>query len=59
MLGRHAARALYTKLVADTMPEWLLQLKPGEPVCAEYTIPEEATGMGLVDAARGNDENGS
>jgi len=53
VLGRHAARALYTKLVADTMPEWLLQLKPGEPVCADYTIPEEATGMGLVEAARG------
>jgi len=53
VLGRHAARALYTKLVADTMPEWLLQLKPGEPVCAEYTMPEEATGMGLVDGARG------
>ena len=53
VLGRHAARALYTKLIADTMPEWLLQLKPGEPVCADYSIPEEATGMGLVDAARG------
>jgi len=53
VLGRHAARALYTKLIADTMPEWLLQLKPGEPVCADYEIPEEATGMGLVDAARG------
>jgi len=53
VLGRHAARALYTKLIADTMPEWLLQLKPGEPVCADYTIPEEATGIGLVDAARG------
>ena len=53
VLGRHAARALYTKLVADTMPEWLLQLKPGEPVYKPYEIPEEATGMGLVDAARG------
>ena len=53
VMGRHAARALYTKLIADTMPEWLLQLKPGEPVCVDYTIPEEATGMGLVDAARG------
>jgi len=53
VLGRHAARALYTKLIADTMPEWLLQLKPGEPVCVDYTIPEEANGMGLVDAARG------
>jgi hydrogenase large subunit len=53
VLGRHAARALYTKFVADTMPEWLLQLKPGEPVCADYGIPEEATGMGVVEAARG------
>jgi hydrogenase large subunit len=53
VLGRHAARALYCKLIADTMPEWLLQLKPGEPVYVDYSIPEEATGMGLVDAARG------
>ncbi|MFC1914043.1 nickel-dependent hydrogenase large subunit [Chloroflexota bacterium] len=53
VLGRHAARALYTKLVADAMPGWLLQLKPGEPVYHPYEIPEEATGMGLVDAARG------
>jgi hydrogenase large subunit len=53
VLGRHAARALYTKLVADTMPEWLLQLKPGEPVYVNYEIPDESTGMGLVDAARG------
>lgn len=53
VLGRHAARALYTKLIADSMPEWLLELKPGEPVYVDYTIPEEATGMGLVDAARG------
>ncbi|HEY40338.1 MAG TPA: nickel-dependent hydrogenase large subunit [Dehalococcoidia bacterium] len=53
VLGRHAARALYTKLIADTMPEWLLQLKPGEPVYQDYEIPDESTGMGLVDAARG------
>lgn len=53
VLGRHAARALETKLIADYMPGWLLQLKPGEPVYAEYDIPEEAQGMGLVGAARG------
>jgi hydrogenase large subunit len=53
VLGRHAARALYTKLVADTMPGWLLELKPGEPAYVEYEIPDESTGMGLVDAARG------
>jgi len=53
VLGRHAARALYTKYVADSMPDWLLQLKPGEPAYIDYDIPDEATGMGLVEAARG------
>ncbi len=53
VLGRHAARALYTKFLADSMPEWLLQLKPGEPAYIDYAIPDEAFGMGLVDGARG------
>ena len=53
VLGRHAARALETKFIADSMPGWLLQLKPGEPVCISCTIPEEAQGMGLIEAARG------
>jgi hydrogenase large subunit len=53
VLGRHAARAIYCKFVADSMPEWLLQLKPGEPAYVEYELPQEASGMGLVDGARG------
>jgi len=53
VLGRHLARALSTKIVADMMPGWLLELKPGEPIYQEYEIPEESTGMGLVEAARG------
>jgi hydrogenase large subunit len=53
VLGRHAARALYTKFLADTMPGWLLQLKPGEPAYVDYAIPDEAFGMGLIDGARG------
>ena len=53
VLGRHAARAICCKMIADEMPNWLLQLKPGEPVYQPYQIPEEATGMGLVDASRG------
>ncbi|MFC1846369.1 nickel-dependent hydrogenase large subunit, partial [Chloroflexota bacterium] len=53
VLGRHAARALYCKYVADTMSGWLLQLKPGEPAYVDYEIPDESKGMGLVDAARG------
>jgi hydrogenase large subunit len=53
VLGRHAARALECKYVADSMADWVLQLKPGEPLYTEYTIPEEASGMGLVCAPRG------
>jgi hydrogenase large subunit len=53
VLGRHAARALETKLVADAMVEWVLALKPGEPVYVEHEMPTEAEGMGLWGAPRG------
>jgi len=53
VMGRHLARALSAKFIADSMEKWLLELKPGEPTFVEYTIPEEATGMGLTEAARG------
>lgn len=53
VLGRHAARALECKFVADSMPGWLLELKPGEPVCAEWETPDTGEGMGLWEAPRG------
>ncbi len=53
VLGRHLARALTAKYIADSMEKWLLELKPGEPTFVEYTIPEEGMGMGLTEAARG------
>jgi len=53
VLGRHAARALDAKVVADAMVDWIQELKPGEPVCAHYEIPEESEGMGIVDGPRG------
>jgi len=53
VLGRHLARALSAKYIADSMDKWLLELKPGEPTYVEYTIPEESTGVGLTEAARG------
>jgi len=51
--GRHLTRALDTKVVADNMAKWVLELVPGEPVCAEYEMPEEGSGMGVVDGPRG------
>jgi hydrogenase large subunit len=53
VLGRHAARALECKYVADSMADWLLQLDPDEPVYTEYELPMEASGMGLVCGPRG------
>jgi len=53
VLGRHAARAVETKLIADAMADWILDLEPGEPVYAPYEIPDEGEGAGLTAAPRG------
>jgi hydrogenase large subunit len=53
VLGRHAARALCTLHIARNLEAWVLELKPEEPVFHDYTIPEEGTGVGIVEAARG------
>jgi hydrogenase large subunit len=53
VLGRHAARALEAKLVADAMVDWLTQLKPAEPAIIDSEIPEEGQGAGLTEAPRG------
>jgi len=54
VLGRHAARALECKFVADKMVEWLLEVKPSEPVATEFTQPVSGEGMGLWEAPRGS-----
>jgi len=53
VLGRHAARALENKLVAQAMVDWLMALKPNEPVIVENEIPEKGEGVGLTEAPRG------
>jgi len=53
VLGRHAARALCALLIARQLERWVLELKPGEPAYIPYEIPEEAEGVGIIDAARG------
>lgn len=52
-LGRHAARALEAKYIADKLPEWAMQIKFGEPTTADFEIPEKAMGEGLWEAPRG------
>jgi len=52
-LGRHAARALEAKLIAQAMPGWIMALKPGEPCVLKAEVPQAGRGAGFVDAARG------
>ena len=53
VLGRHAARALEAKIVADKCAEWIEQLTPGNPSFKDFTLPEKGSGFGLVEAPRG------
>jgi hydrogenase large subunit len=53
-LGRHAARALETQLVARKMQDWILNLQPGEPCVLAVEVPEEGAGAGMTDAPRGS-----
>ena len=54
VLGRHAARAIEARIVAESMVDWLQELKPGEPVAVPLEIPDEAAGAGLTEAPRGS-----
>lgn len=53
VLGRHAARALESKLLLDRCEVWLDQLVPDQPTCVDFKIPATASGVGLTEAARG------
>jgi len=53
VMGRHAARALECKLLAERCSHWLDQLVPDAPAFADFKIPDEAHGFGLTEAARG------
>jgi Ni,Fe-hydrogenase I large subunit len=53
VLGRHAARAIDCKIVADRCAEWVMQLDPAKPVHSKFDIPETGNGMGLTDGPRG------
>ena len=53
VLGRHAARAIETKLVAERLKEWVLQLQPGKSTFTEFDLNVTSRGMGLHEAPRG------
>lgn len=51
--GRHAARALETKLLAERCVEWIGQLKPDQSTFQDFRIPQSGQGVGLTEAPRG------
>lgn len=53
VMGRHAARALEAKLIADQCLVWAGQLRLNESACTDFTLPKEGRGMGLIEAPRG------
>jgi len=52
--NRVIARLLELALVIPQMEKWARQLQPTEVFCQEKSIPNEAQGAGLVEAARGS-----
>jgi hydrogenase large subunit len=54
VMARVVARLLELALVLPAMEAWVQALQPGEPFCAHGEMPDEATGAGLVEAARGS-----
>jgi len=57
-LGRTAARAIETKVIADAMEGWIMQaielIKGGKiATVTDWEFPGESMGMGLIDVPRG------
>lgn len=51
--ARVVARLLEVARLLPAMEDWVRALVPGEPFCAQWTLPDDAEGVGLVEAARG------
>ena len=52
--ARVVARLLELALVVPRMEGWVRALQPGEPFCGHGSLPDEAVGVGLTEAARGS-----
>ena len=50
---RHRARAAEAMKIAEALPRWLDEIKPGEAAYARYAVPAEAEAAGLTEAPRG------
>ncbi len=53
VMGRHIARAVECKVIADQCAEWVARLVPGKPAFADFDVPNIGRGVGLTEAPRG------
>lgn len=53
-VARVVARLLELALVVPAMEAWVQAIRPGDAFCAQGAVPDEALGVGLVEAARGS-----
>ena len=53
-MDRIAARVIEAKIVAQMMEEWCGDVEIGKPVFTPYDIPQDAEGIGMVEAMRGS-----
>ena len=53
VMGRHAARAIESKLLADNLSVWVESLKVDQPVFRDFDICRSGRGVGLTEAPRG------
>ena len=54
VMSRVVARLLELALLVPAMEGWVQALQPGEAFCAQGAMPDEGSGVGLVEAARGS-----
>lgn len=52
-LGRHACRAIESKIICTELYKWLDELEVGKAPRSHFEIPESGQGEGLVEAPRG------
>lgn len=52
--ARVVSRLLEIARVLPVMEEWVRRIRPGEPFCCNATTLQDASGIGLIEAARGS-----
>ena len=52
--SRVVARLIEVARLIPLMERWIWEIGPGEPFCVHAPMPDEAKGVGLIEAARGS-----